>query len=272
MKRKPLDRRFKTLGHPNIVWAISAIHGELDRLVAIHDTIAEDIKPGDRVLYHGNYTGYGAKSAACIDEILAFRRLVLAKRGMMPSDLVYLRGAQEEMLQKLLQLQFAPNPLDVLIWMLGNGMSGTLESYGISPHDGVEACGKGVMSLTKWTDSVRATMRAHAGHDIFQTQLTQAAFTDETAHYPMLFVHSGLNADRPLGEQGDNFWWAGHEFEAIENAYKPFEKVVRGYDPSHQGIRMNCITASIDGGSGFGGSLICASFAQDGQVETLLEA
>lgn len=238
----------------------------------IHDTITDQIAPGDKIIYHGNYTGYGKQSAECIDEILTFRRMILAMRGMMPHDLVYLRGAQEEMLQKLLQLQFAPNPLSVMMWMLENGLAQTLESYGIHPQSGIEACGQGVMALTKWTENTRQIIKSHPGHDIFQTQLQRAAFTEDTTEYPMLFVHSGLNADLPLIDQGDNFWWASHDFDAIETAYKPYEKVVRGYDPGHRGVHLNCITATIDGGCGFGGSLVCAQFDQDGSVTNLYES
>lgn len=266
------DKRFMSLGRPNRVWSVSSIHGELQKLIKIHDVVAAEIRPGDRIVYHGNYTGYGEESAQCIDELLTFRRLILSKRGMIPRDIIYLRGAQEEIWQKLLQLQFAPNPLDVLIWMLGNGMAGTLQSYGLSPHDGVEACGKGVMALTKWTNTVRASMRRHSGHDIFHTQLLQAAYTDEEAEYPILFVNSGLNARQPLSAQGDTFWWGGYEFESIEQAYRPFEKVVRGYDPAHRGVTMNCVTATIDGGAGFGGPLICAGFERNGHLAAMLEA
>ncbi|MGH1399035.1 MAG: hypothetical protein ACRBCT_07465, partial [Alphaproteobacteria bacterium] len=136
-----------------------AVHGQLDRLSALHDGILEKFNAGDRLVYLGNYTGYGNDAAACIDEILTFRRMIMSIRGVQASDIVYLRGMQEEMWQKLLQLQFAPNPSDVLLWMLGNGMAPTLSSYGICPHDGIEACRQGTMPLTKWTHAVRARIR-----------------------------------------------------------------------------------------------------------------
>jgi hypothetical protein len=260
------------LGRPGRIWAVSAIHGELERLTDLHDAMLEHIRPGDRLVYHGNYTGYNPQAAACIDEILTFRRLVLSLPGMMCNDIVYLRGAQEEIWQKLLQLQFAPDPTSVLLWMLGNGLSDTLYSYGLSPHDGIEACQSGTMGLTKWTAKVREAIRRHAGHEVFSTQLLRAAHTAQDSPCSMLFVHAGLDAAKPLEEQGDSFWWAGRMFSDIKVAYAPFDKVIRGYDPDHTGVAINCVTASIDGGCGFGGNLVCAGIGANGEIFRTLEA
>lgn len=261
-----------SLGTPGRIWAVSAIHGETDRLTALHDAILERIRPGDRIVYHGNYTGYNQQAVACMDELLTFRRLVLSMPGMMCKDMVYLRGAQEEMWQKLLQLQFAPDPTGVLLWMLGNGISDTLYSYGLSPHDGIEACQTGIMGLSRWTTKIREAIRRHPGHEIFGTQLLRAAHTNSDAPCPMLFVHSGIDASKSLDEQGDQFWWAGQKFSEIQIAYDPYKKVIRGYDPDHKGVMVNCVTASIDGGCGFGGSLVCAGIDAHGEIFETLEA
>ena len=270
MKTIVQDNRFANLGHPNHIWMISSIHGDINRLTHIHDQLFPHIKPGDRIVYSGNYTGYNKDAATCIDEILTFRRLVLSRPAMMAKDFIYLRGGQEEMWQKLLQLQFAPNPTDVLLWMLGNGLSDSLYAYGLSPHDGIEACRAGVMALTKWTQALREAVRKHAGHDAFGMQLLRAAYTDQKSPYSMLFVNAGIDTRKPLSDQNDSFWWAGDSFGTIETAYTPFQKVVRGFDPAHEGVKMNCITASSDGGCGFGGELICAGFdAQGNNIEMM---
>ncbi len=260
------DTKFRNIGSPDRVWAVPAIHSETQNLIELHDFILSNFKRGDKIVYLGNYTGYRKNAISCLDEILTFRRLILSISGIIPSDITYLRGSQEEMWQKLLQIQFAPDPTNVLLWMLGHGLSSTLESYGVSPHDGIDACRKGTLSLTKWTDEIRTALRKHGGHETFNSQLLRAAHTDKTAQYPILFVHSGLNAALPLSEQGDNLWWGSDDFIAIDEKYKPFEKVVRGYDPTHGGIKLNCITATIDGGCGFGGPLVCTGFDQDGKI------
>lgn len=260
------------IGRPSAVWTVPAVHGHFEELTRLHDHILERVKPGDRVIYHGNYTGYGPQSVACISEILTFRRMVLAIPGMIPSDIVYLRGQQELIWEKLLQLPFAPDPTNVLLWMLGNGLSSTLYDYGLSPHDGIEACKHGVIGLTKWTNTIRKALRARDGHEIFMNQLKRAAYTDQDSPYPILFIHAGLNPCQTLHEQGDQIWWASEEFKSIEEAYKPFEKVVRGFDPEHNGLHLNGTTATIDDGCGFGGKLVSVSFEQDGSVGSILEA
>ncbi len=267
-----IDCRFTTLGNPQRIWAVSAIHAEADRLVQLHDALYEVLRPGDRIVYHGNYLGYGEKPRETIDEILTFRRLVLSIPGMKAEDIVYLRGGQEEMWQKLLQIQFAPNPSDVLLWMMSKGLSTTMKSYGASPHQGIIAAQEGVMSLTRWTNRLREAIKKTPGHEIFSTQLKRAAFTDKKSAYPMLFVNAGLNPARDLEEQGDNFWWSKDDFNSIHLPYDPFQKVVRGFDPMHRGMNLNCVTATIDGGCGFGGALVCAGFNQDGNIFEVLEA
>ena len=266
------DQYLADLGHPDRVWSVPAIHGDLSKLTVIHDYILERFQCGDRVVYHGNYTGYGEDAVACVDEILTFRRLLLSVRGVKCEDLVYLRGQQEEIWEKLIQLQFAPDSTNVLLWMLGNGLSPTLYSYKLSPHDGIEACRAGVIALTKWTQKVRDALRAFPGHEIFHTQLKRAALTAQNAEYPMLFVHAGLDPCKPLQSQGDCFWWPRTPFENITAPYLPFQKVIRGYDPQHGGLRLNCITATLDAGCGFGGALATAAFMRSGEITDVVEA
>lgn len=253
------------------IWAISAIHADVHRLMSVHDQLYEYLRPGDRVIYTGNMIGHGDMPIETLDEILAFRRGVLAMPGMMSDDFIYLRGGQEEMWEKLQQLQLAPNPKDVLNWMLDNGMAATLEGYGVHPRSGLFAACEGVMAITKWTSSVRAAMRRHSGHDVFQSHLRRAAYTSITLDNPLLFVHAGVNVNKALENQGDTLWWGGQTFNSIEQPYHPFRKIVRGFDPSHHGVHINSVVASIDGGCGFGGSLICAGFDHSGEVIGIIE-
>ena len=263
---------YARIGQPKKVWTVPAIHGHIEELTRLHDYIFEHIKPGDQIIYHGNYTGYGDHSVTCVNEILTFRRMVLAMPGMVPTDIVYLRGQQELIWEKLLQLQFAPDPTNVLLWMLGHGLSNTLYDYTLSPHDGIEACRSGIMGLTKWTNTVRKALRAHPGHEIFMTQLKRAAHSDKQSPSPLLFVHAGLNPAYDLRDQGEQLWWASDTFKTIENPYHPFQKVIRGFDPDHRGLNLNCVAATVDDGCGFGGKLVSVGFESDGSVAGILEA
>ena len=103
-------------------------------------------------------------------------------------------------------------------------------------------------------------------------QWRRAAHTSMDTPYPLLFVHAGLDPALPLDDQGENFLWAGGDFASIQDPYQPFAKVIRGYDPAHGGVYLNGVTATIDGGCGYGGSLVAAGFAPDGSLFEMLEA
>ena len=266
------NNQIACLGTPTTVWCIPAIHADLDRLISIHDQIFEKFKVGDRLVYMGNYTGYGQQAAQCIDEILTFRRLLLSLPGMRCSDITYLRGQQEEILHKLYQLPFAQGATDVLLWMLDNGLGATLGSYGLCKYDGIEACRGGSVKITKWIHSLRAAIRRYAGHETFGTHLIKAGHTNLKEEHPLLFVNAGLDTNLPLERQNDQFWWNASDFERIKNPYQSFQKVVRGYDPKHQGMIMTENTVTIDDGCGFGGNLISAAFDKNGEISEILEA
>lgn len=272
MCNKNADNKFSILGRPRKIWAVSAIHSDVERLTQIHDAIFSHIAPGDRLIYLGNYTGYGAQAVETIDELLIFRRLLLAQPAMTPDDIIYLRGQQEDMLQRLLLLQFEQYPVDTLLGMMGHGLSATMQSYGLSPHDGVVAAREGIYSLNKWTNTIRQEIRAHAGHDYFMTQTRRAAFTQFAERTPVLFVNAGLDASRSLEEQENIFWNNQNQFDAETQQYERFEKVIRGFDPAHKGVHLNGITATLDGGCGFGGSLVCANMSAEGEIYQLMEA
>ena len=110
-----MDRqKFAKLRAVRRVWAIAAIHGEAVRLEELHAALWRRLQPGDRIVYLGNLIGRGPAVLQTLNELLAFRRVLLAGRNAFACDLAYLRGAQEEMWQKLLQLQFSQDPRSVL--------------------------------------------------------------------------------------------------------------------------------------------------------------
>jgi serine/threonine protein phosphatase 1 len=245
------------------VWAVAAIHGEAERLRRLHGRLAERFAEGDRLVYLGDYLGYGPAAAETLDALLAFRRAVLARRNAFLGDIVFLRGSQEEMWQKLMELQFAPNPREVLPWMLEHGVSETLRAYGIDPHQGTVACREGVLGLTRWTTSLRAAVDARPGHRQFLTLLRRAAFTDDGG---MLFVNAGIDAGKPLDLQGDAFWWGRTDILSLAAPFAGFHRVIRGYDRHRAGLVERDHAVSLDAGSGFGGPLLAVCFAPDGRI------
>lgn len=261
------DCKFAPLGRPRRVWTVAAIHGEAERLEQLHDHIYRQFRPGDRLVYLGNYFGQGPQPLETIEELLTFRRMVLSLPGVMASDIVYLRGGQEEMWQKLLQIQFAPYALKTLEWLLANGMTPVIAAYGANPQTALRAAKEGPVALARWTACLNDAVRRRDGHLQFALEWRRAAFTDE-----LLFVHAGIDPARTLEDQGDHFWWGGQRFHDMHQPYDPFGKVVRGYDPAHNGVYLNGVTATVDGGCGFGGNLVSAGFMPDGSIFSMLEA
>jgi serine/threonine protein phosphatase 1 len=251
------------------VWAVAAIHGDAERVARLHPRLARRIEPGDRLVYLGDCLGYGPDSAGAVDLLLEFRRLVLARRNAFIGDVVLLRGSQEEMWQKLLELQFAPNPREVLPWMLDHGVAATLQSYGVDAKAGLVACREGPIAITRWTGSIRAAFDARPGHRQYLAALRRAAFTEDGN---LLLVNAGIDPKKPLELQRDVFWWGGNEILALEAPFAGFRRVVCGYHRGHGGLVETLYAVSLDAGCGFGGPLIAACFAPEGQILDRIEA
>ncbi len=245
------------------VWAVAAIHGAAAALARIHDRISERFYHGDRIVYLGNYTGHGPAVRETVDELLDFRRRVLARRGGLVCDVVFLRGAQEEMLQKLLQLQFAPNPGEILAWMIRAGIEPTVRAYGGDVGQGLAAARGGPQTITRWTSALRNAINAAPGHMALLSSLYHAAHVvDDGA----LFVHAGIDPSRPLAAQGDAFWWGSGDMLALAQPFTPFRRVVAGFDRHKRGFVEREFAVLMDAGAGRGGPLLAACFSPEGQV------
>jgi len=252
------------------IWAIGAVHGDVRRLARLHDALADRIRLDDRVVYLGNMIGYGAAIKETVDELLRFRQAYLARPPFVhPDDILYLRGQQEEIWQKLQQLQFAVNPPEVLRWAFAHGADATLRAYGGDAETALSCARGGAVALTRWAGSLRDAMRAHPGHVSLMNGLHRSAYTSERT---LLFVNSGINPRNAVDQQADAFWWGSDDFASISAPFDGFRKVVRGYDPGHGGFEKTPWTVSLDGGCGFGGALIAACFTPNGELCSRLDA
>jgi serine/threonine protein phosphatase 1 len=255
--------KFARLNAARRVWSVASIHGDAERLGRLHGLIWDRLQPGDRVVYLGNMIGRGPAVGETLNELLAFRRLFLAGRNAFASDLVYLRGAQEEIWQKLLQLQFSQDPKRVLNWMVEFGVGSTLDAYGTNVELAREAAGSGAVVLTRWTSGLRRAIRQRPGHFQLYAALRRAAFTADGC---LLLVNAGLDPERPLETQFDSFWWGGDGFSRITEPYGQFRKMVRGFEPHHPGLVETDYTLTVDGGCGFGGALMAACLTPAGEL------
>ena len=100
------------------------------------------------------------------------------------------------MWHKLLQMQFAPNPREVLEWMLSQGVGQTITAYGGSIEDGRTAAKLGAVAMSRWTNHLRAKMREADGHERLMHVLRRAAYTRDGT---VLFVNAGSRSAASLG-------------------------------------------------------------------------
>ncbi len=259
---------FAVLAPGRRVWAIGAVHGEAERLAALHEILRQRFTVGDRLVYLGNYLGHGRDPVAVQDQMIAFRREIIARPGVFACDVAFLRGAQEEMWRKLLQLQFATSPGEVLDWMLGQGLGATLAAYKQDAREAKIACREGALALAKWTVQVRNAVHARPGHDELFVALRRAA---HTAGGELLFVAAGIDPNRPLNQQGDVFWWGSGYYAGLA-PYEGFRRVVRGFSRSKDAVDVESYGATIDGGAGFGGTLNAVCFDYDGKAVDWIQA
>lgn len=262
--------KFGHLGRPRRIWAVPACHGDTAQLDRIHLAIADRFVVGDRLLYLGNYLG-GGDPAGTIDRLLAFRTYLLAAPGMIADDLIYLRGVHEEIWSKLLQIQFAPNPQEVLRWMLDRGAEATLRAYGGEARLGLAAAREGAVAMTRWTNGLRETMRRQPGHNTFMSVLRRAALTEETDAGRLLFVHAGIDPAQGLAKQGDSFWWDAEGFTKTTAPFENFKRVFRGCDPAGDGLKLDGYAVTLDAGCGNGGPLIAAMIMPDGRIVDIIK-
>lgn len=263
MSTKPAQPQvFASLAGAGRVWAIGAVRGEAGRLATLHEELRERLEVGDRLVYLGNFLGVGPDVPGTVNDMLRFRWELLATPGFCVSSIVYLRGAQEEMWRRFLELQFARNPGEVLDWMLGQGVAATLLGYGADPEAARRVCRDGPLGITRFTSAVRAAVHARPGHGELMIALRRAAYVPEGG---LLLVAAGVDPTRPLSEQGDTLWWGSGYFATISEPFDRFTRVVRGDDRGRRGPGMGEHTATLDGGCGYGGALHAACFTPDGR-------
>lgn len=284
-----MPRRVAVLRHATRIWAIGAAHADVARLARLHAQLEARIWRGDRLVYLGNFIGVGLDVAQILREILLFRRAVIARPGFEADDVVLLRGGQEQMFTRALELQFAEGPAaaeQALSWMGAHGLAPTLAAYGTSIAEGLRIARQGPVAIGRWTASIRARIREMPGHDPLLAGLFRAAITtplDLAGEAPgILFVAAGLDPARPFADQGDAFWWRPDGFLAVTGGvaspsgeptgWAGFARIVRGFDPANAGLAESPFAVSLDAGCGRGGGLAAGLFTPEGVLLEIIQA
>jgi serine/threonine protein phosphatase 1 len=215
------------------VYAVGDVHGCLDRLLAIHELIAEDLaaRPVEEaVLIHaGDYVDRGPDSAGVVAR--------LAAGAPLPDvPTVNLMGNHEHMMLAAL----ATGETETTELWLANGGADSLRSWGVPPS----------AQPREWPTYLPMP---------HLTFLRDLALRHEVGGY--LFVHAGIRPDIPLDRQSrHDLMWIREPFLSWNGSFGPV--VVHGHTPRPEPVvRQNRI--GIDTGAVMGGVLTCAVLEGD---------
>lgn len=261
------DDKFADLGQPQRIFALGSVFGDAVRLRHLHDYLLHNVTPGDRIVYLGDYVSARERTAA-LNEMLLFRRMMMMRPGMEPTDFIYLRGVLEEAWERLARLPFTPEPEDVLERLLDEGAEHYLAAYRLDYREGQRAARSGSAALSRWSQQLRDTQRAHPGHEQLMCQMRRAAFT--RGKRQILFVPCGFDPSRVLQNQGDALWSAASGFGRIVGPVQGYHRVIRGRDFAGLGLRADPATLTLDSKEGKG-PLLCGVLLPDGQTEKILQ-
>ncbi len=220
------ESNFVELKNASRIWAIGSIHSNLESFNKIKKLIIKDFAQNDKLVFLGNIIGLGDESKETLNSVIDLRFRLMSKFHLKPDSVVFLRGAQEEMFNKLLQLHTAPNPLEIINWMFEHGVDKTLYSYGYSNDQVKSVSTTGTVSISKWTSKLNNSLLDNLGHKEYFLNLKHAAYSSSKK---ILFVNRGVDIKRPLSAQNDCFWWGYQNFSKISDPYNSFVRIVRGY-------------------------------------------
>ena len=223
------ESNFIELDEASRIWAVGSVHSNIKSFNSIKDFILKNFKKGDKLVFLGNVIGLGKNSKETLSSLIELRFNLMSKFNLDPIEIVFLRGAQEEMFSKLLQLQIAPNPVEIISWMFEHGVDSTLNSYGFSKDEVKNIASSGTVSISRWTSKLNNVIMHNKGHKEFFLNLKHAAFSSSKK---ILFVNRGVDITRPLSAQNDCFWWGYQNFSKIDKPYNSFVRIVRGYHSS----------------------------------------
>ena len=220
------DNKFQEFKNTDRIWAVGSLHSSIDSFQSIKKYILSNFKNGDKLVFLGNLIGYSNQSKEILTDVLNLRFELMARFNLNNENIVFLRGAQEEMFSKLLQLQTAPNPREIIDWIFSHGVDKTLLSYNFEPDQFRNISTQGTIQINKLTSKLNKKISDTPGHKEFFSNLKHAAFSNSME---VLFVNRGVDLSRPLSAQSDCFWWGYQNFSLINKPYSTFRRIVRGY-------------------------------------------
>ena len=262
---------FIELNKSQKIWAVGSIHSNLESFKSIKKYISENFGKDDKLIFLGNIIGLGDNSKETLSSVIDLRFSLMSKFKLKPESIIFLRGAQEEMFTKLLQLQLAPNPVEILEWMFDHGVNETIKSYGFSEDEVKDVSTSGTIKISKWTTRLNKAVQTNPGHTQYFLNLKHAAYSHTKK---ILFVNRGVDITRPLSAQNDCFWWGFQNFSKITEPYKTFIRIVRGYESKHLNnskISKNNVVCTLFKQPLSNKSILCGIFKENGEILDLFE-
>ncbi len=262
---------FVELKTSNKIWAIGSIHSNLKSFKSIKEFILDNFETNDKLVFLGNIIGLGNNSKETLNSVIDLRFNLMSKFKLKPDSIIFLRGAQEEMFSKLLQLQLAPNPTEILEWMFDHGVNETIKSYGFSENEVKKIVSSGTINISKWTSSLNKAVHDNPGHVQYFLNLKHAAYS---CTKKILFVNRGVDISRPLSAQNDCFWWGYQNFSTMQQPYKTFLRIVRGYESNHINqldMSKNSIVCTLFKQPLSNNRILCGIFGENGEIFDLFE-
>ena len=215
------------------IYAIGDVHGCLDRLVTLHEMIAQDLAERPAIhttlIHLGDYVDRGSDSAQVIDWLI--------NRPPVPADeVINLMGNHEQM---MLAAVAGIDSESASHW-LTNGGADSLLSWGI-PR---------AVSPAEWAG------RIPRQHLLFIRDLTINHRIG-----PYFFVHAGIQPGVPLDQQSrHDMLWIREPF--LSSRADHGAVIVHGHTPKRAPIvQPNRI--AIDTGAVVGGALTCVMLEED---------
>ena len=266
------NNKFQEFKNTDRIWAVGSLHSSLESFKSIKKYISSNFKSNDKLIFLGNLIGYNNQSKEIITDVLSLRFNLMSKFNLDHEDVVFLRGAQEEMFSKLLQLQIAPNPREIIDWVFSHGVDQTVLSYNFEPDHFRNIATQGTIQINKLTSKLNKKVSETPGHKEFFSNLKHAAFSDSME---VLFVNRGVDLSRPLSAQNDRFWWGYQNFSLINKPYKTFKRIVRGYQSNgHNNLEnsKNRILCTLFKQPLENKKILAGLFAKNGDIIELFES
>jgi hypothetical protein len=139
--------------------------------------------------------------------------------------------------------------------------------YGISINETRSMARAGSMTITRWTNQIRAMQRSVPGHDAMFCGMRRAAFSArQSDQKSTLFVPAGFDNTRLLEDQGEALWWTTSQFRLAGRAQSVYNRIIRGFDSVNNGAVLDEGAVTLDGGCGRGGPLMAGCFTPSGHL------